>query len=163
MAKFTPVWKPYLYDAKRLHTHFGVFDIQSFDVPHNGVDNRAFIITVDGTKILYATDYEYIPYNLSKRGINIALIELNYQSERVTDMDEHRRHTVLGHAEENTVIELVSTINLHLRKVILCHMSKSGALDRDKAMKHIKEVLPEYVDVTWAKPGEEYNISEIPF
>ena len=30
-------------------------------------------------------------------------------------------------------------------------------------MKHIKEVLPEYVDVLWAKPGEEYNISEIPF
>lgn len=162
MAKFTPVWKPYLYDAKRLHTHLGSFDIQSFDVPHNGTDNRAFIITIDGTKILYATDYEYIPYDLTKQNINVGLIELNYQSEKIGDSD-HLRHIVLGHAEENTVAELVSTINKHLRKVILCHMSKSGALDRDKAMKHIKEVLPEYVDVLWAKPGEEYNISEIPF
>ena len=150
------VFQPYLYDAKRLHTKIGCFDIQSFDVPHNGTPNRAFIITAD------ATDFEYIPYDLSKQEINIALIELNYQLERV-DGSNHLKHTVLGHTEESTVAEFLATISKYLRKVILCHMSKSGALDKESALKHIKEVVMASTEVLYAVPGKEYDISKCPF
>ena len=90
-------------------------------------------------------------------------MELNYQSDRITDIDEHRQHTVLGHAEEKTVIEFLGTIKKNLRKVILCHMSRSDALDRDLAMKNIREVLPEYIEVMYAKQGLETSLNEIPF
>lgn len=164
VAKFTTIWHPYSApEFKRLHAKFGNFDIQSFDVPHNGIDNRAFIITVDNTKILYATDYEYIPYDLSNQGINIALVEMNYQSDRIIDIDEHRRHTVLGHAEEKTVVEFLGTIKKNLRRIFLCHMSKSEALDRDLAMKHIREVIPDYIEVEFCRDNTVYDISECPF
>ena len=163
VANFTPVWKPYLSEHKRQHTHLGEFDIRCFDVPHNGCENRAFIIKADGVTVLYATDYEYIPYDLSNQGINIALVEMNYQSDRINSLDQHREHTVLGHAEEKTVIELVSTIKKSLRKVILCHMSMSGALDRELAIEHMREIVPQYIGIQYAKAGEEIDISEVPF
>ena len=158
------VWQPYKdTNHKRLKTKIGCFQISSFDVPHNGCENRAFIITVDGVRILYATDYEYIPYELSEQKINIALVEMNYQSDRINSLDQHREHTVLGHAEEKTVIELVSTIKKSLRKVILCHMSMSGALDRELAIEHMRETIPAYIGIQFAKVGEEIDISEVPF
>ena len=163
VGKFTPVWKPYQIDKPRLRTHMGGFQIDSFRVPHNGIPNCGYLITVDGQKILYMTDYELCPYSMTNVGINIALIELNYQMDRITDMNEHRQHTVLGHAEEKTVIDFLSTIKKTLRKVYLCHMSKSEALDRELAMKHIREVIPEYISVEYCKANTTYNISEIPF
>lgn len=158
------VWQPYL-DTKhpRMRTRFGEFEVECLDVPHNGCENRAFLIKVNNTVILYATDYEYIGYDLSEKGINVALVELNYQSERIINMDEHRRHTVLGHASETTVIDFLSTIKRDLRIVILCHMSKSGMLDRASALDNIRAVIPKYINVEWAKPGQVYNIDEIPF
>lgn len=159
-----PVWRPYEdTEHKRLKTKMGCFEISCFDVPHNGCENRAFIIKVDGVTILYATDFEYIPYDLTKQGINIALVEMNYQSDRINSLDQHRQHTVLGHAEEQTVIELVSTIVNRLRKVVLCHMSMSGALDRALAIEHMREVIPAYIGIQYAKAGEEIDISEVPF
>lgn len=160
---FAPVWRPYLIKgSKRCRTYFGKFEVESFDVPHNGTENRAFLIRVDGTTILYATDFEYIPYNLSKQNINVMLIEMNYQKDRI-DGNDHLTHVVLGHAEEQTTIGVIKNNMKYLRHVILCHMSKSGALDRELAMEHIREVIPDYIQVDWARPNEVYNISEIPF
>ena len=159
-----PVWQPYLSDKVRQRTHLDKFVVECFDVPHNGTSCRAYIIKVDGTTILYCTDFEYIPYDLSKKQINIMLIELNYQSDRIADMDSHRQHTVLGHAEEQTTIGAILKNKRNLRKVILCHMSKSGSLDRDLAMEHIREFVPEeYIDIVWANENTTEDISECPF
>ena len=157
------VWQPYLADQKRMRTTIGDFKVECFDVPHNGVENRAFLISADNITLLYSTDFEYIPYNLSQKQINVMLIELNYQSERITELDEHRRHTVLGHAEEQTTIGVMQNTAKYLRKVILCHMSKSGGLDRELAMKNIRNEIPDYIDVVWAKPNKTEDISECPF
>lgn len=156
-----PVWCPYLSEHKRQRTHLG-FEIECFDVPHNGAENRAFLIRADGTTILYATDFEYIPYDLSKQNINVMLIEMNYQKNRI-DGNDHLAHVVLGHAEEQTTIEIIKHNIKALRTVVLCHMSKSGGLDRKLAMQHIREVIPEYINISWAKAGETYDISEVPF
>lgn len=158
-----PVWTPYTSDFVRQKTRLGEFDIECFDVPHNGTPCRAFIIKVEGTTILYCTDYEYIPYRLDKKQINVMLIEMNYQIDRIADMDSHRQHTVLGHAEERTTIDVIAKNMKHLRKVILCHMSKSGSLDRELAMKHIREVVPNYIEVVWAKENTTEDISDCPF
>ena len=158
-----PVWTPYTSDFVRQKTRLGEFVIECFDVPHNGTPCRAFIIKVEGTTILYCTDYEYIPYRLDKKQINVMLIEMNYQTDRIADMDSHRQHTVLGHAEERTTIDVIAKNMKHLRKVILCHMSKSGSLDKELAMKHIREVVPDYIEVVWAKENTTEDISECPF
>lgn len=159
-----PVWQPYLdSEHKRMKTTLGEFDIECFDVPHNGTPCRAFIIKIEGTTVLYCTDYEYIPYRLDKKQINVMLIEMNYQTDRIADMDSHRQHTVLGHAEVQTTIGVITNNMKCLRKVILCHMSTSGSLDRDLAMNHIREVVPGYIDVVWAKENTTEDISECPF
>ena len=158
-----PTWCPYYSDKVRQKTHLGDFEIECFDVPHNGTPNRAFLITVDESTILYCTDFEYVPYDLSKKNINVMLIELNYQSDKIADMDNHRQHTVLGHAEEQTTIGAILKNKRNLRKVILCHMSKSGSLNRETAMQHIREVVPDYIDVVWARENTVEDISECPF
>lgn len=164
LKQFTPVWKPYESEHKKLHTHLGDFDITSFDVPHNGVENRGFLIGVDEQMILYVTDFEYIPYNLASKSIDTMLIELNYQAENIEDNpNNHMSHVILGHAEEKVTIEILRQNAKSLRNVILCHMSNSGNLNRELAMKNIKGVLPNYVQVSWAKAGQTYNISKVPF
>lgn len=164
LKQLTPVWEPYLSEQKRQHTHLGDFDVQCFDLPHNGVENRGFIIRVDGQTILYATDYEYIPYNLSSQNIDTMLIELNYQEENIKDdIDNHKSHIVLGHASERVVIDILKQNVKSLRNVILCHMSNSGNLDRDLAMERIKTILPKWINIKYAKAGRNYDISRLPF
>lgn len=158
-----PVWTPYTSDFVRQKTRLGEFDIECFDVPHNGTPCRAFIIKIEGTTVLYCTDYEYIPYRLDKKQINVMLIEMNYQTDRIADMDSHRQHTVLGHAEARTTLEFIKHNSKKLHTVLFCHMSKSGNLDRKKVEKMIPEYIPSWVDWHWCKPGEIYNIDSIPF
>jgi len=158
-----PVFEPYKdTQHKRLKTKLGDFQVESFDVPHNGTENRAFLINVDGTTILYATDFEYIGYDLSSKNINVMLIEMNYQKDRI-DGNSHMTHVVLGHAEEQTTIEVIKHNMKHLRTVILCHMSNSGALDRESAMERIKGAIPAYIEVEYAKANTVVDLSEIPF
>jgi len=158
-----PVWHPYVSN-KRMHTKFGEFDISCFDLPHNGVENRGFIIKVDGQTICYMTDYEYCPYDLSSQNIDTMLIELNYQADKIEKgIDNHGVHVVLGHAEERVVKEILKQNAKSLRNVILCHMSNSGNLNKEIAMQHIREVLPDYIDVKYAKSGRNYDISLCPF
>lgn len=162
LKQLTPVYKPYL-GAKRQHTYIGDFDITCFDLPHS-VENRGFVIKADGQRILYATDFEYIPYNLSGLLIDTMLIELNYQEEMVgDDLDDHKRHVILGHASETVTIEILRQNAKNLRNVILCHMSNSGYLNRDLAMERVKAALPDWVNVWFARGGRSYQISKTPF
>lgn len=151
-----PVWQPYLDENyKRQRTKIGDFKIECFDVPHS-VPCRGFIIEVNDLKILYATDFEYIKYNFRKRGINIMLIEMNYQ-QRIMDklnVDSHIAHTVLGHSSDVTTTEFILHNQKHLQDVVLCHYSKSGNMNRGEALGELKEKVPEWVNVRWALPGE---------
>lgn len=159
VANFTPVWKPYERQEKKLHTHFGCFDVTSFDVPHS-VECRAFLIKVDGLTILYATDFEYIPYNLTKQKINVALVEMNYQQKIMDslEIDKHIAHTVTGHASDKTTTEILMQNQKHLQNVILCHYSKSENLNREEALAELKTKLPKYIYIQYAIPGEEITL-----
>lgn len=159
IANFTPVWKPYESEHKKQHTHFGCFDVTCFDVPHS-VECRAFLIKVDGLTILYATDFEYIPYNLTKQKINVALIEMNYQQKIMDglEIDKHIAHTVTGHASDKTTTEFLVQNQKHLQNVILCHYSKSENLNREEALAELKSKLPKYINIQYAIPGEEITL-----
>ena len=159
IANFSPVWKPYESEHKKQHTHFGCFDVTCFDVPHS-VECRAFLIKVDGLMVFYGTDFEYIPYNLTKQKINVALVEMNYQQKIMDglEIDKHIAHTVTGHASDKTTTEFLMQNQKHLQNVILCHYSKSGNMNREESLKELKDKLPKYIDVRWAIPGESISL-----
>ena len=162
LKQFTPVWQPYLIDKPRLHTHLGEFDIQSFPLPHNGVENRGFIIRVDGQTICYMTDFEYCKYSLAKQNIDTMIIECNYMSDLVPDDLPNIQHKVLGHCELSTTIGILQDNLKSLKHVVLIHMGL-GTLNRAKAMESIREVVPRYITVDWAKANQVYDFSKIPF
>lgn len=162
LKQFTPVWQPYLIDKPRLHTHLGEFDIQSFPLPHNGVENRGFVIRVDGQTICYLTDLEYCGYSLASQNIDTMIVECNYMKELVPDDLPNKTHKILGHAELETTIGILQDNLRTLKHVILVHMGQ-GTLDREKAMQCIREVVPEWITVEWAKAGETYDLSDCPF
>lgn len=158
------VHTPYLDTAHtRMRTRISSFVIDSFPVPHNGVENRGFIITVDGQKICFLIDLEYCPYDLSKQGINVLICECNYISELVPDDIPNLRHKVIGHCELNTTIGIINNCKKHLRKVILTHMSKGETFNKEKAMDKIIAEIPPYIDVEFAKADTVIDISDCPF
>ncbi len=158
-----PVFQPYLFGAKRLKIKLVDFQIESFPVPHNGVENRGFIITVDEQKICFLIDLEFCPYDLSKQGINVLIVECNYISDLVDDSLPNIVHKTLGHCELQTTIGIIQNCKKHLRKVILTHMSKGATMDKERALKEIKSNIPEYIEVVFAKENTVEDISEIPF
>lgn len=162
LKQLTPVWEPYLSEQKRQHTHLGDFDIQCFDLPHNGVENRGFIIRVDGQTICYMTDLEYCPYSLASQNIDTMIVECNYMKNLVPDDLPNKTHKILGHCELETTIGILQDNLRTLKHIILVHMGL-GTLDREKAMQRIREVVPEYITVMWARAGRNYDISEVPF
>ena len=155
-----PVWQPYLDEKrKRQRTKIGSYKIECFDVPHS-VPCRGFIIQTDDLKILYATDFEYIKYDFKNYGLNILLIEMNYQQKVMDklDIDSHISHTVLGHSSDITTTEFILHNQKHLQNVILCHYSKSGNMNRPEALEELKGKLPEYIETQWAIPGETIQL-----
>ena len=162
LKQLTPVWEPYLSEQKRQHTHLGDFDIQCFDLPHNGVENRGFIIRVDGQTICYMTDLEYCPYSLTSQNIDTMIVECNYMKNLVPDDLPNLQHKVLGHCELETTIGILQGSLRTLKHIILVHMGQ-GTLDREKAMERIQDVVPEYITVMWARVDRNYDISACPF
>lgn len=162
LKQLTPVWEPYLSEQKRQHTHLGDFDIQCFDLPHNGVGNRGFIIRVDGQTICYMTDLEYCPYSLTSQNIDTMIVECNYMKNLVPDDLPNLQHKVLGHCELDTTIGILQGSLRTLKHIILVHMGQ-GTLDREKAMERIRDVVPEYITVKWARADRNYDISACPF
>ena len=147
------VFRPYEYGQKKLKTKMGNYSIISFEVPHDGVECRAFLIESDCKTILYATDFEYIGYKLN-RNINLMLIECNYQEDLISAENDHRAHIYRGHAELHTVSDFVAkNATETLTDIVLCHASESGSLDKQNAVKVVKDNAPEAVRVHMAARG----------
>lgn len=158
-----PVFLPYKFEAKRMRTMIGDYQIETFPVPHNGTENRGMLIDADGQKIAFMVDLEYCPYDLSQIPINVLIVECNYIEDLVDDDIPNIRHKCLGHAELQTTIGIIKNCQKHLRKVFLIHASKGVTMDKKRALTEIRESIPEYIDCQFVKDGQTYNISEIPF
>ena len=131
-----------------------------FDVPHTNTDgsdcrNYAYILCIDGERILYMTDWMYCPYNLRKFNINHFLIAINY-----TDYpdDERSQHVLRGHASLDTATEFLKTsMTDACRSITGCHLSDKNA-DEKLILSRLKELAGENVTVNIAHKGETIDL-----
>ena len=134
------VWEPHLDEKTYQRKQFGKFNVQCFDLPHNGTSNRGFLIEVDGQKILYMTDFEYCHYVFTKQKINHILIECNYQQELVDRDLPNYEHKIRGHCSLDTCKEFIK-VNAtdSLQTVILCHLGQETT-EQEECVAEIQKV-----------------------
>lgn len=160
-----PVFKPFdETKACPLKIRYGSFGVQAFKVPHDGVPCYGFYITVDGHRILYATDFEYLPCSFNNVRLTDMIVECNHQTKLVDKGQAKYTHQIKGHCSLDTLIKKVIKENMtsDLRTVILCHMS-SDSIDCSFAKKQIEEVVGKNVKVELATAGFETELSLTPF
>lgn len=147
------VWTPYKCDNMKRTKRFGSFKVTSFPVPHDDVPCVGYIVEVNGIMLLYATDYEYIPFRFDHFPINTFLIETNY-CESVINRDEEKfSHVVRGHASLSTAEDFVrSSKSDSLRNIILCHLSDDNSDERE-ILSGIKSCVDDTVAVRIADAG----------
>ncbi len=154
-----PVFKPFdETKACPLKIKYGSFGVQAFKVPHDGVPCYGFYITVDGHRILYATDFEYCKYVFKNQNINHILIEANHSKELLDRGKANYVHSIRGHASIDTTCKfLEANKTSYLRTVVLVHLSSECG---DEKM--FKEMAEKVVDcpVYVAKSGLEIELKE---
>ena len=141
----------------------GGFKIQNFELVHN-VPNNAFIIdTIDGIRILYCTDTEYIPKLV--RRVHYAIIECNHDTDYMIDNamnDEYSMSHYENHQSLDNCIEYLKKIySKDLQSVILWHMSESN-INANKAKQKVKNEIG-LNNVFVAKKGFELELSKEEF
>ena len=120
----------------------GGFQIVPFKVPHNETECDGFYIKHSKIgNILFITDAEMCPYNMSKMDINYALIECNY-SEKYVDLNAPKtRHILAGHMSLNTCKNLIKSLDTgSLKSVGLIHLSKDNS-DPDEFLAEVQSVF----------------------
>lgn len=159
-----PTYTPYIdVEHPNQKTRLGEFDIRCFRVPHNGVENRGFLIKADGQTICFLIDLEYLPYNMESQGIDTLIVECNYIDELVDEQAENYRHKVLGHSSLNTTLGIIKNCQKNLKNVFLTHASKGSTMDRKLALERIRQEIPKYINVEFCRDNTSYIISQIPF
>lgn len=118
------------------------FRIQNFELIHNVPNNAIIVDTIDGIRILYCTDTEYIPKRV--KGVHYAIIECNHDIDCMIDnamndiysMSHYENHQSL----DNCIEYLKAIYSINLQGVILWHMSDTN-IDANKAVKKVKKEL----------------------
>ena len=139
--------------------------VTPFYLPHDNTPNFGFLIDLpdDAGRLLYATDFEYLPYTFKSLKINYFLIECNHQTDLVDRLEAKYEHSLRGHSELETVKEIIRVNKTpDMRNVILCHLS-SGWSDPETMQKEVQSVAGKWVNVAVAKAGMELKMSKYPF
>lgn len=159
------VFKPFdEIKAYPLKIRYGSFGVQAFKVPHDGVHCYGFYITVDGHRILYATDFEYLPCSFKNVRLTDMIVECNHQTELVDKGQAKYTHQIKGHCSLDTLIEKVIKENMtsDLITVILCHLSGDSA-DPYECLSEVQKVVGDGVKCVCAAAGEAVELSLYPF
>ena len=144
--------------------NFSGFQVHTFGVAHD-VKNNAFTIdTIDGIRILYATDMSSVQW--CSKNVNYAVIECNYSEEDLIYNiieDEESRSKYYNHFELNKCIHYLKhgIYNTELRGIFLWHMSKTN-IDVKKAVEKVKLELG-FPNVYAAKNGDVYQMTKTDF
>lgn len=160
-----PVFKPFDETiAFPLKIRYGSFVVQSFKVPHDGVPCYGFYITVSGHRILYATDFEYLPCSFKNVRLTDMIVECNHQTELVDKGQAKYPHQIKGHCSLDTLIEKVIKENMtsDLRTVILCHLSGDSA-NSEECLAEVQKVVGDGANVVVARKDLEVELSKYPF
>ena len=114
-------------------------------------------------RLLYCTDYEFIPYAFRNFNINYFLLECNHQAELVDKAESKYEHSLRGHSELETVKEVVRVNRTpDMGNVILCHLS-DGWSNEEVMQKEVQSVAGKWVRVDVAHAGMTVELSKYPF
>lgn len=145
------VFTPYEDPADQMSVRFGRYLIDTFKLPHNGTQNRGFLIRNRAFTMLYITDFEFCGFRFQHIRPNVILIECNHN--RADDEAANYAHVVLGHASLDVTREFVRVnATEDLTNVILCHLSDSNA-DSGLILSDITSVVPLMTQVDIAEKG----------
>lgn len=155
-----PVWEPYKYDNMKRSKTFGSFKAVSFPLPHDGVPCVGFLISIENQMLLYATDFEYIPFRFDSKPIDTMLVEVNYCESTINSSDEKYRHVRKGHASLATTEDFIAASKTDaLRNVILCHLSDSNS-DEKEILSGIKSCVNDNTKVRIASARQTVILTE---
>ena len=144
--------------------HIGGFKVIPFYIPHNGTPNFGYLIEhKEMGRLLFATDYEYIPYNFQKQQVQHFLIEANYQDQFIDRGLPNYEHKLLGHASLETCIGAIKANQTpNIRNVIMCHLG-AGSSSGKYFINEIQKVIGRDVNVACAVPGLVVEMNKDPF
>ena len=125
--------------------------------------NFGYLIKNGDEVILYATDFEYIPYTFKNQRINYMLLECNHMDDLMDSSSANYVHALKGHSSVSTVRDIIlANKTPDLRNVILCHLSSENA-DPETMQKEVQSVAGKWVNVAVAKAGITVELSKYPF
>ena len=140
---------------------FGSFTVQSFEVPHDNEPCVAYFIKVNGHKLLYATDFEYLPMSFKSVGLNHILAECNHIKEYVDKNSGKFLHQVKGHCSLDTFTEKVVKENItdSLKTVLMLHMSEDACVPSE-CVNEVQKIVNKDVYVDYCRKGFEVVLTE---
>ena len=125
--------------------------------------NFGYLIKNGDETLLYATDYEYIPYTFKIQRINYMLLECNHMDDSLEKDSAKYEHVIKGHSSVSTVRDIIlANKTPDLRNVVLCHLSSENA-DPDRMKSEIQQVSGKWVAVDIAEKGKVFELSRFPF
>ena len=125
--------------------------------------NFGYLIKNSDEVLLYATDFEYIPYTFKNQSINYMLLECNHMDDLMDSSSANYVHALKGHSSVSTVRDIIlANKTPDLRNVILCHLSSENA-DPETMQKEVQSVAGKWVKVDVAHAGDKYVLSKYPF
>lgn len=144
--------------------HIGGFKVIPFYIPHNGTPNFGYLIEhKEMGRLLFATDYEYIPYNFQKQQVQHFLIEANYQDQFIDRGLPNYEHKLLGHASLETCIGAIKANQTpNIRNVIMCHLG-AGSSSGKYFINEMQKEIGRDVNVVCAAPGLVVEMNKDPF
>ena len=139
--------------------------VTPFYLPHDNTPNFGYLIDLPSNagRLLYCTDFEYLPYTFKSQKINYFLLECNHQADLVDRSEAKYEHSLRGHSELETVKEIIRVNKTpDMRNVILCHLS-DGWSDPETMQKEVQSVAGKWVNVDVACAGMTVELSKYPF
>lgn len=132
-------------------TQIGGFKIIPFPVQHS-VPNFGYIINHKemGT-LLFATDMEYISYDLKPFKLNHMMLESNYSLDLIRSDIANYKHKLEGHCSIQATLKTVrQNVSVDLKNVILCHL---GSFSDPELFKRKLNEIPGCFQSNIASPG----------
>ena len=158
---------------ERIPKRIGSWTVVPFYIPHTTRDketgalipcpNFGYLIKNSDEVLLYATDFEYIPYTFKNQSINYMLLECNHMDDLMDSGSANYVHALKGHSSVSTVRDIIlANKTSDLRNIILCHLSSENA-DPDRMKQEIQEVAGKWVRVEVAEKNSVVSLSKYPF
>lgn len=114
-----------------------------FNLPHDDVECYGYFIKwKDTNRILYLTDLEYCPIDLTPTKPTDIIVECNYCEDMVDMEAANTQHKLLGHMGLKTCIDFIKHIKHDgLNNILLCHRGLDTS-DPDVMVREVKAIIP---------------------